>query len=90
MEFDSGLPGYWTMFHDGIYYVTRESLPDKTLVSHLRFFEFSRRRSVDLGTLPGHIDPWVGGLTLSDDRQTVIYSHRTYQSSEIVLVEPFR
>jgi eukaryotic-like serine/threonine-protein kinase len=89
-DFESPLPGYWTVLRDGIYYVARESLPDHTVVNHLKFFDFARHRSVDLGTLTGTIDDWVGGLTVSPDRRTVLYSHRTYQSSEVMLVEHFR
>ena len=89
-DFTGSLPGYWTVFSDGIYYVARQSLPDSTFVQHLRFFDFAGRRTSALGTLPANIDHWVGGLTVSNDRQTVLYSQRPYQSSEIMLVEPFR
>jgi Tol biopolymer transport system component/tRNA A-37 threonylcarbamoyl transferase component Bud32 len=89
-EFDSSLTGYWAVFDDGIYHVIREMLPDRTFVPRLRFFDFARRRSVTLGTLTGTIDDWVGSLAVSPDRRTVLYSQRTYRSSEIVLVEGFR
>ena len=88
-DFTWSLPGYWTVFDDGIYYVVRESLPDNTLIHRFRFFEFARSRSVELGTLPGTIEDWVGGLTVSKDRRTVLYSNRTYQSSEVMLLEHF-
>jgi len=88
-DFTWSLPGYWTVFDDGIYYVARESLPDNTLIHRFRFFEFARSRSVELGTLPGTIEHWVGGLTVSKDRRTVLYSNRTYQSSEVMLLEHF-
>jgi eukaryotic-like serine/threonine-protein kinase len=84
------LPGYWAVFSDGIYYVVRQSLPDGTLVHHLRFFDFASRRATALGTLTGHIEEWVGGMTVSNDRRTVLYSQRTYQSREVMLVEHFR
>lgn len=89
-DFDWSLIGYWTVFSDGIYYVARESLPDRTVVNHIRFFDFARRRSVDLGALMGNIDEWVGGLAVSPDRRTVLYSQRTYQSSEVRIIENFR
>jgi dipeptidyl aminopeptidase/acylaminoacyl peptidase len=89
-EFTASLTGYWTVFRDGIYHVARERLPDRTFVHRLRFFDFARRRSADLGLLVGTIDHWVGGLTVSPDRQTIVYSQRTYQSSEIMLVEHLR
>lgn len=84
------LPGYWTVVNDGIYYVVRKSLPDSTLVHHLKFSDFARVQTTDLGMLTGTIEEWVGGLTVSSDRRTVVYSQRTYQSSEIMLVEHFR
>ena len=36
------------------------------------------------------LDEWVGGLTVSADRQTVVYSQRTYQSREVMLIDHFR
>lgn len=89
-QFTSSLPGYWAVVSDGIYYVVREGLADNTFVHYLKFFDFGSRRTVDLGILTGNIDHWVGGLTISKDRQTIVYSQRTYQSSEVILVEPFR
>jgi eukaryotic-like serine/threonine-protein kinase len=88
-DFDSSLSGYWTVGSDGIYYVTRETLADNTVVNHLNFFDFAGHRTIGLGTLPGVLDAWVGGLTVSPDRKTVVYSHRAYQSSEVMLVEHF-
>jgi len=89
-DFEWSLPGYWAVVSDGIYYVARESLPDRNVVNRLKFFEFARRRAINIGTLTGAIEDWVGGLTLSPDRRTLIYSQRTYQSSEIMLVEHVR
>jgi eukaryotic-like serine/threonine-protein kinase len=89
-DFSGSLPGYWTVFDDGIYFVVRQLLPDNTSRQHLKFFDFARQRTIELGTLPGTIDDWVGGLTVSSDRKTILYSDRTYQSSEIMLVENFR
>lgn len=65
-------------------------MPDKTSVHYLKFYDFARGRSTNLATLTGTIEDWVGGLTVSPDRRTVLYSHRTYESSEIVLVDHFR
>jgi eukaryotic-like serine/threonine-protein kinase len=89
-DFEWPLPGYWALFEDGIYYVVRETLLDHTVVNRLKFFDFRQHRTVNLGLLTGAIDDWVGGLTVSPDRKTLLYSHRTYQSSEVVLVEHFR
>ena len=84
------LPGYWTIVRGGIYYVVRESRPDNTFLHHLKFFDFARGSTRKLGTLTGNIDHWVGGLTVSSDQRTVVYSQRTYESSEVVLIEHFR
>jgi Tol biopolymer transport system component len=89
-DFNWALCGYWKVFDDGIYYVVRESLSDRSIANHLRFMSFTSRRTVDLGTLNGTIDDWVGGLTISKDRRTVLYVQSTYQSSEVVLVDHFR
>ena len=55
-----------------------------------RFFDFARQRTIELGTLPGTIEEWIGGLTVSSGRRTIPYSNRTYQSNEVMLVEDFR
>ncbi len=89
-DFEWSLSGYWAVVSDGIYYVARESLPDRSVINRLKFFEFARRRAINVGTLTGAIEDWVGGLTLSPDRRTLIYSQRSYQSSEIMLVEHVR
>jgi Tol biopolymer transport system component len=89
-DFNWSLPGYWTVFSDGIYYVAREQVADHTFVNHLRFFDLARKRTAELGTLMGNIDDWVGGLTVSSDRRNVLYSQRTYQTSEVMVVEHFR
>jgi serine/threonine protein kinase/Tol biopolymer transport system component len=89
-NFEWSLPGYWAVVENGIYYVARETLPDRTVVNRLKFFDRVRRRTVNLGLLTGAIDDWVGGMTVSPDRKTLLYSHRSYQSSEVVLVEHFR
>jgi hypothetical protein len=89
-DFNWAFPAYWTVFSDGIYYLTRETLVDNTFVNHLKFFEFGSGRTSELGTLAGNIDDWVGGLTVSSDRRSVLYSQHIYQSREVMLVEHFR
>jgi dipeptidyl aminopeptidase/acylaminoacyl peptidase len=89
-EFPGLLTGYWAVVSDGIYYVLRKSAPGNTLVHHLKFYDFARGQVTDLGPLVGHIEEYVGGLTVSSDRRTVVYSQRTYESNEIMLVEHFR
>jgi hypothetical protein len=89
-DFTWQLPGYWALTREGIYYTVREQQRDNTFVHHLRFFDVAARRSRALGTLPGNTDDWVGGLTVSPDRRTLLYTQRAYRSSEIVMIEPFR
>jgi Tol biopolymer transport system component/tRNA A-37 threonylcarbamoyl transferase component Bud32 len=84
------LPGYWAVEDRGIYYIRRTPGPNSTWVHHLVFYDFTRAHVTDLGALPGKIDDWVGGFTVSPDRQTVVYSQGNYESSEIMLVEQFR
>jgi Tol biopolymer transport system component/tRNA A-37 threonylcarbamoyl transferase component Bud32 len=89
-DFKPSLPGYWTVASEGIYYVGGTTHTDRAVTNPLRFFDFASRRSVEVGSLAGIIDDWVGGLTLSRDRQTLIYSHRSYQSREVMLIDHFR
>ena len=82
--------GYWTVVHDGIYYVVAAPHVDQVTANRVKFFDFAKRRTIDAGVLAGPLEEWVGGWTLSRDRRTVVYSHRTYNSSEIMLIDSFR
>ncbi len=77
------------MLDDGIYYVGREILSDGTITHQLRRYEFTTHRTVDVGPLSGEIDEWIGGLAVSNDHHTILYSHRVYESREVVLVDHF-
>ena len=89
-EFDWSLGGYWSVQEDGIYYVVRETLADGSIANRLRFFDFARARSSDSGTLDGTLELWVGGLTVSPDRRTIVYSKLAYQASEVIVLDHFR
>jgi Tol biopolymer transport system component/DNA-binding winged helix-turn-helix (wHTH) protein len=89
-DFSPALSGYWRVFGDGIYYVAGEIKPDRTVVHRLNFFHFANRRTSVVATLSGALEPWYGGMSISPDRRTILYSQRAYQSSEIMLVENFR
>jgi serine/threonine protein kinase/Tol biopolymer transport system component len=89
-DFKWSWPGYWAVVENGIYYVTDGTDSGRRGSNHLRFFEFASRRTSTLGPLPGLLDDWVGGLTISPDRRTVLYSQRTYQTTDVMLVEHFR
>ena len=85
-EMDPALPGYWAVFDDGIYYVNSHAKPQPTI----EFFCFATRQSTRILEMSGHPDPWFGGLTVSPDRRTIVFSRQEYQSSEIILGENFR
>jgi eukaryotic-like serine/threonine-protein kinase len=89
-EFDWTLPAYWRVLDDGIYYVVRETRGDDSVANRLKFFEFATERTTEIGLLDGTIEPWVGGLTVSRDRRTVVYSKVAYQASEVMLLDHFR
>ena len=74
-------PGYWTVVEDGIYFLNADNKPT------IEFFRFSTRKSTPVVTLSGLPDPWRGGLTVSPDRRTMVYSQQQYSSFEIVVGE---
>jgi len=79
-------PGYWSVFDDGIYILHLDASQQPTI----QFFNFETRRSTPVLTLSGAPDPWRGGLTVSPDRRSIMFSQLQYSSSEIVLAENFR
>jgi hypothetical protein len=64
--------------------------PSEATEHQIRFFDFARHRTYVIGTLAGVLEDWVGGLTVSPDSRTIVYSQRTYRTREIMLVENFR
>lgn len=76
-------PGYWSVFGDGLYFLDAGA-------AAIDFFDFATGRSTPVLTLSGAADPWRGGLTVSPDRRSIVFSQRQYSSSEIVLAENFR
>ena len=85
-EMNPSLPGYWAVFDDGIYYVNSHAKPQPAI----EFFSFATRQSTRILQMSGQPDPWFGGLTVSPDRRTIVFSRQEYQSSEILLGENFR
>ena len=79
-EFQSELPGYWTVFGDGIYYLSS----DANGKGEIDFFSFATRQSRRIITLSGSGDAWFGGLTVSPDRRWIVFSQRQYSRSEIL------
>jgi len=82
----ASLPGYWAVFDDGIYYVE----PYAATQARIMFYSFAKRQSIPIMTIPGQLDEWSGGLTVSPDRRWIVFSQREYSTSEIILAENFR
>jgi Tol biopolymer transport system component/DNA-binding winged helix-turn-helix (wHTH) protein len=89
-DFNPALSGYWKIFRDGICFAQGETQPDKSVTHRIHFFHFAGGKTEVVAALSGALDSWYGGMSLSPDRRTILYSQRTYQSSEIMLVENFR
>jgi Tol biopolymer transport system component/tRNA A-37 threonylcarbamoyl transferase component Bud32 len=85
-EFPHYLSDYWDVVDQGIYFVDDKTSPYPTI----RFFDFARRQKTTVATLAGPAVPWEGGLTVSPDRRSIVYTQGTYTRSEIMLVENFR
>jgi Tol biopolymer transport system component len=85
-EFPKYLSGYWDLVDEGIYFADDKTSPYPTI----RFFDFASRRETPVATLAGPAVPWAGGLTVSPDRRSIVYTQSTYSRSEIMLVENFR
>jgi Tol biopolymer transport system component len=77
------LPGYWQVVSDGIFYVD----VDEGTIS---FYSFAQQQSTPIVAMGGGADPWFGGLTVSPDRKSIVFSRHEYSSAEIMLVENFR
>jgi Tol biopolymer transport system component/DNA-binding winged helix-turn-helix (wHTH) protein len=89
-DFSPALSGYWKVAADGIYYVMGETRLDRTVVHRVNFFHLASRRTSVVATLSGALEPWYGGMSISPDGRSIVYSQRAYQSSEIMLVENLR
>ncbi len=85
-EFPDYLTGYWDLVDEGIYFADDKTSPYPTV----RFFDFATRQRTPVAMLAGPVVPWAGGLTVSPDRRSIVYTQSTYTRSEIMLVENFR
>jgi len=82
----SDFPGYWALAADGIYYLDG-SRPDTPEVDFYRFATRDSRRVVSLNGQPV---VWSGGLTVSPDRKSLVFSLRQYSSFELILADNVR
>jgi Tol biopolymer transport system component len=85
-EFPQHLPDYWDVVDDGIYFVDPATSPYPTI----KFFSFATRRKSPVAMLAGPTVEWGGGLTVSPDRRSIVYTQSTYNRSEVMLVDNFR
>ena len=76
-------PGYWTVVSDGIYFLDADARPQPTI----DFFSFVTHKITPVVTLSGPPDPWRGGLTVSPNGRSLIFSQQQYSSYEIVVAE---
>jgi hypothetical protein len=77
---------YWRVVQDGIYFLAGDARGGQ----RLEFFEFRTRRRHPLASLAGADWAFSGGLTVSPDRKTIVYSYTARPASDILLVENFR
>jgi Tol biopolymer transport system component len=82
----ASLPGYWEVVSDGIFYLDASVGPD----GMISFYSFAKRQSTPVVDMGAAGDEWFGGLTVSPDREWIVFSRHEYSSSEIMLVENFR
>ena len=85
-DFPPYLPDYWDVVDDGIYFIDQTTSPYPTI----KFFSFDTRLKSPVAMLAGPVVEWGGGLTVSPDRRSIVYTQSAYNRSEIVLVENFR
>jgi Tol biopolymer transport system component len=85
-EFPQHLPDYWDVVDDGIYFADPTTSPYPTI----KFLSFATRRKTPVAMLAGPAVAWGGGLTVSPDRRSIVYTQSTYSRSEIMLVDNFR
>ena len=74
----------WTLGPDGIHFLEGGAHPGVV------FFDFATARARRVADLPGAPEPWVGGIALSPDGRSVLFSKVEHGTSDIMLIEDFR
>jgi hypothetical protein len=69
---------------DAIYYMQQDTRPDAFL---MKVFEFSTGKSKQLTKIEG---PDMRGITVSPDKQKILYGLRVRSSADLMLAETFR
>jgi Tol biopolymer transport system component len=85
-DFPNHLAGYWDVVDRGIYFADDKTVPYPTI----KFFDFASQRTTPVATFAGPAVPWAGGLTVSPDRRSIVYTQSAYTRSEIMVIENFR
>jgi Tol biopolymer transport system component len=83
--FGAQLRCYWRVAEDGIYFLNKNSQPGPAI----EFLEFTTGRIHRIAGLTGKYTIDHGGLTVSPDRRSIVYSQTSRTASEIMLVENF-
>ena len=84
-DFDGSLTDYWQVFKDGIYFVDTETSPYPTI----EFLRFASGKKSLITMMAGQVFPWAGGLAVSPDRRSILYTQMAYDSSELALADHF-
>ena len=74
----------WTLGPNGIHFLEGGAPPGVV------FFDFAAARARRVADLPGAPEPWVGGIALSPDGRSVLFSKVEHGTSDIMLIEDFR
>lgn len=81
---DGVVLGAFAVFEDGIYYIGRPG-PDKQYP--IQFYKFSSSTSRLLTKVAG---PLQGGLSVSPDRNTILFGMSASEGADLMLIENFR
>ena len=81
--------GYWTVTHNGIYFIDFE-VPSE-VPRPVRFFNFRSRQVIQVGTVEKTVT-WTNtpGFAVSPDRRWLLYSSLESTDADLMLVDNFR
>jgi Tol biopolymer transport system component len=74
----------WALAPDGIYFLNGNP-PD----GKINFFDFATGKTICIFTVEKHV-PYFGGLALTPDGRSLLYSQREFWNSDIMLLKNFR
>jgi hypothetical protein len=82
----TGYWGYWDIGSQGLYLVNPEAKPRPAI----ELFNLATRRVTRIAELQGQPLQWTGGLSVSRDERSILFSQWERSGSDIMLVEGFR